>query len=85
MAESEERKCPRDCKRCSLQQQMYCSAQIALSTMDMVKSLSDRFDAIVGQINGLVGQVNLAAPIAQEEEAVQTIDSSSKKTKNYEL
>lgn len=83
--DNEKRECPRDCKGCSLNQQVYCAAQIALSTMDMVKSLSDRFDAVVGQINGLMGQVNLVAPIAQEEEAVQKIDSSSKKTKNYEL
>lgn len=86
MAENEERKCPRDCKKCSMPQQVYCAAQIALSTMDMVQSLSERFEGFVGQINGLQKQIGMFAPIAQEGEAVQIIDSPSKsKTKNNEL
>lgn len=87
MAENEKRECPRDCKKCTMPQQVYCAAQIALSTMNMVQSLSEKFDAIVGQVNGIQKQVGMIAPIAQEGEAVQIIDSpvTNQKKKNNEL
>ena len=86
MTENEDKKCPRDCKRCSLLQQSYCAAQIALSTMEMIQHLSERFDAIVGQINGLTEKVRMIAPEAQEGVAVQIIDSpvTNQKKKNNE-
>ena len=86
MDNNETKGCPRDCKRCNLPQQAYCAAQMSLSTMDTVQSLSDRFDAFVAKINGLFASQALVAPNAQEGAAVQRIDSPSRlKTKDNEL
>ena len=85
MANNENR-CPRDCKKCNLPQQMYCAAQMSLSTMDSVQSLSDRFDAFVAKINGMLEGQALVEPKAQEGAAVQKIDSPvTEKTKDNEL
>ena len=82
MDNNDNKKCPRNCKACNLPQQMYCAAQMSLSTMDMVKSLSDKIDAIVGQLSGLLDTQSLVEPEAQQGAAVQTIDSPLKpKTK----
>jgi len=71
--------CPRDCKLCTMPQQAYCASQMSLSTMDMVKAISDRLDAFMVQFQ----PESFVEPKAQEGEAVQTIDSPNKK-KSYE-
>ena len=58
--------------------QIYCASQMSLSTMDMVKAMSDRFDAFLDQFKS----DSFVSPQAQEGEAVQTIDSPPKKKKD---
>lgn len=84
---NEERKCPRDCKQCSLAQQVYCSAQIALSTMDMVKAMSDKVDALEPKIDNIVEQLTVVTPIAQVRGsgAENRLPGNKPKDKNNEL
>ena len=78
------RPCPRDCYLCSLAQQAFCAARIGSINMGLMQSLVKKAEELEGKINCILEQVTISAPVAQEEEAVQTIDSSSKKTKNNE-
>ena len=78
--------CPRNCKACNLTQQMYCATQMSLNTMDLVQTLSDKFDAFVTDMSNKLNSQALVEPKAQEGAAVQKIDSPSKtKTKDNEL
>ena len=86
MESNDKKECPRNCRSCNLPQQAYCAAQMSLSTMDMVKALSDKIDALMGQMSGLLDTQSLVEPKAQEGAAVQKIDSPVKtKTKDNEL
>ena len=71
----EKKPCPRDCNHCSLAQQVFCSAQMALSTMDMVKTVYDRMDAVEVMVSSILEQLTVVSPIAQEGEVAQKIDS----------
>ena len=84
---NETRQCPRDCKQCSLAQQAYCSAQIALSTMDMVKALSDKFEAFEPKVNSILEQLTIVTPIAQVRGsgAENRLPGNKPKDKNNEL
>ena len=79
MDNSETRKCPHDCRLCSLYQQVYCASQVSLSTMDLVQSLADRFDALVAEIKGK--EQPIVSPVAQRRAAAQKVDSQDKQTK----
>ena len=94
MENNAERKCPMDCARCSLRQNMYCAAQIGLSTHELIIRLMERIEALEGKIHGIIGKVDdlterldalqadmLLEPMAQEREAVHTIDSQDKEEK----
>ena len=83
---NEIRQCPRDCKQCSFAQRSFCSAQIALYILNMVKALVDRVEAFEGKVNNVLEQATVVSPIAQEGEAVQTIDSpvTNQKKRNNE-
>lgn len=82
---NEERRCPRNCTQCSMVQQAYCAAQMSLSTMDLVQSLSERFDALMVKISGNSEQP-IVSPLAQERAAAQIIDSPNKlKSKENDL
>lgn len=71
---NEERKCPRDCHKCSLYQQVLCASQSSLNVWDAVITLNNKFDAFVAEMKGQA----LVSPVAQDREAVQTIDSPNK-------
>lgn len=78
MANNEEKGCPRNCRACTLAQQMYCAAQMSLSTMDLVQTIYNRFDAFETKFNELVQTLTLVEPPAQEGAAAQTVDSPKK-------
>lgn len=83
----EARQCPRDCKLCSLAQQAFCGAQTGSINMGLIQSLVKKAEELEWKINRILEQVTITAPIAQEGEAVQTIDSpvTNQKKKNNEL
>lgn len=80
MDNNEPKKCPRDCRQCSLYQQVFCAAQSALNAWDAIIALNGKFEAFVGEIKGNVEQP-IVSPAAQEREAVQKIDSPDKPKK----
>ena len=96
---NEERKCPMDCARCSLRQNMYCAAQIGLSSHEAINRLTDRLTVVEKKLSGILLRVDkvvaglealqtdlLLEPMAQEGEEAQTIDSqNNQKPKDNEL
>lgn len=80
MDNNEPKKCPRDCRQCSLYQQVFCAAQSALNVWDAIISLNNKFDAFVGEIKGNTEQP-VASPAAQEREVAQKVDSQDKPKK----
>ena len=81
MDNNEERRCPRNCRMCNMAQQMYCAAQVTLSNMEAIQSLSERFDAFMAEIKG---KEPIVPPVAQQGEAAQKVDSQDK-TKKEQL
>lgn len=88
MANENDKKCPMDCARCSFRQNVYCSAQIGLSSYEAITRLAQRIDGLEGKINDILGRADsliekldalqadmLLEPMAQEREEAQTIDS----------
>ena len=88
MAEENDRKCPKDCARCSFRQNVYCSAQIGLSTHETITRLAERIDSLEAKISDILGHVDsllakidalqadmLLEPMAQDREEAQKIDS----------
>jgi len=80
MANNENNNCPHICSQCSMMQQVYCAAQMSLTTMDLVKALSDRFDAFVAEIKGNTEQPTVP-PVAQEGKAAQKVGPQDKQNK----
>ena len=89
-----ERKCPMDCAKCSFRQNVYCASQIGLSSHEVITRLAERVDKCEDKINDVLARVDkaigmleslqadmLIEPMAQEEEAAQTIDSPNNQSK----
>lgn len=74
--ENDVRKCPHDCARCTFRQNVYCSSQLALATFESTR----RIEELLGQIVSSLSEPPIEHD-AQDEEAVQIIDSSKPKNK----
>lgn len=47
------RPCPKDCRRCSMQQQVCCSSMLSFQMFEVMNSVIQRLDAQTQQITGL--------------------------------
>ena len=92
MDENKERRCPMDCARCSFRQNVYCAAQIGLSNHETLVRLVEKVGEIESKINAILDRADtviarleelqadmLMEPMAQEEEAAQTVGPQEKK------
>lgn len=52
--QSSPRPCPKDCSKCSSQQQVFCSSQMCFYLVEKVSSVEKRLDAMIGQIDLLL-------------------------------
>lgn len=64
--------CPKDCRRCSLQQHAFCSASIGLANMQLMESLikacdrqNERIESLQAELQTLKHSENLAMPMQQ--------------------
>jgi hypothetical protein len=44
------RACPKDCRQCSMQQQIYCSTHLTFNLYEVMSKMSERLDVIEDSI-----------------------------------
>ena len=70
------RPCPKDCRRCSMQQQVCCASMLSFRSFDVMSSILLRLDTQAQRIEGLEsrlaamqgGGVELSAPTQFQED-----------------
>lgn len=61
MAEENVRECPKDCRRCEMQQQIYCSVQMNFNMFEVLSNMMSRIADIEQKL--VVKSEELAVPI----------------------
>ena len=63
-----EKKCTGDCIKCSLQQQIYCSAQYSHEILAKQHSLEDRLNSLAARLDSLTtAPANIINPLGTQE------------------
>jgi hypothetical protein len=61
------RLCPKDCKKCALAQQVYCSAQLSFTSFELMNKILVAIGELKSSIDALAGAATaLASPIADD-------------------
>lgn len=56
------RACPKDCRMCSMAQQMYCSTNLTFKSFEVMKALHERLDAIESKLQNMQSAEELVIP-----------------------
>ena len=60
------RPCPKDCQKCSMAQQLYCSTNLAFMSYEMVSKVLERLEGIENNIRVMQGvETEMINPIAE--------------------
>ena len=76
------RPCPKDCSKCGMAQQLYCSTSLAFMSYEMVGKAIERLERIENNIKAMQGgETELINPVADalkstnhKRQTVETID-----------
>ena len=49
------RACPKDCRRCSMAQQIYCSTNLTFTSFEIMSKMLERLENIEAKMNDLQG------------------------------
>ena len=68
------RPCPHDCRKCTMQQQIYCTAQMTFNAFEQMNKMQEQMQAMEGKLTELDQKVNaiqsseaeLAIPMSDE-------------------
>ena len=71
------RTCPQDCKKCSMAQQVFCSAQMSFTSFEIMNSIIESINSLKNDIRELkCSQGELNDPIISGRNEVFEIDTS---------
>ena len=61
------RACPKDCRRCSMAQQLYCVTNLTFNSYEVMSKMIERLERIEGKVNTIQGAENgLLSPETRE-------------------
>lgn len=67
MAEERARACPKDCRQCSMPQQIYCTTSLMFNSYEMMGKMVERLEAIENKVNVMQGAKELVTPNCVDE------------------
>ena len=79
------RPCPHDCRKCSMQQQIFCTAQMTYNAFEQMNKMQEQMQAMQNHVADLNKKVDaiqsseaeLAIPMSEETPASSTPSTSS--------
>lgn len=57
-----QRGCPKDCRRCSYVQQMFCAAQLSFDAFGVMNSIYTKLDEIEAKVKSLCDEMDALHP-----------------------
>lgn len=61
------RACPKDCRKCSISQQVYCTTSLAFNTYELLSKLVGKVDILEEKVNAIQGsEDDLVAPVIHD-------------------
>ena len=60
--EENTRSCPKDCRMCNMQQQMFCSAQMSFNMFEVMSNVITKLDELANTVKCLKPSEELATP-----------------------
>ena len=67
---NQQRTCPKDCRKCNISQQVYCSTSLAFNSYELISRVLTRLEHVEERLSTFQGTENeLLTPISEDKPA----------------
>lgn len=70
-----QRACPKDCRMCTMQQQMFCSAQMSFNMFEVMSNIMSKLDELGNTVKCLKSTGDLATPPRSRKKEISQMGS----------